>query len=66
MERSSQHRSESQENKIRLVDEEDDTRYAKIDHLSKKKKKAGPGGGVPKEVLEMEEHMFKLRDENEA
>lgn len=41
--------------------EQENTSYAKVDHFSKNRSKKPP---IPKEVLEIEEQVFKLKDEN--
>jgi len=43
-------------------EEKDNASYAKVDHFSKNRSKNKPP--IPKEVLEIEEQVFKLRDEN--
>jgi hypothetical protein len=42
-------------------EEQENTSYAKVDHFSKNRSKKPP---IPKEVLEIEEQVFKLKDEN--
>lgn len=58
------YRSRSRDNRVQLgrEEEQNDTSYAKVDHFSKNRQKAKPP--IPKEVLEIEEQVFKLRDEN--
>lgn len=56
-------RSRSRDNRVQLGREEenDHNSFAKVDHFSKNRNKKPP---IPKEVLEIEEQVFKLRDEN--
>lgn len=58
----SQYRSRSRDSRVQLDRENNDASYAKVDHFSKNRAKAKPP--IPKEVLEIEEQVFKLRDEN--
>lgn len=56
-------RSRSRDNRVQLGrdEEQEQPSYAKVDHFNKHKAKKPP---IPKEVLEIEEQVFKLRDEN--
>lgn len=59
----SRDRSRSRDSRVKLVKEDDkDNSYAKVDHLAKNKNKNKPP--VPKEVLQIEEELYKIKDEN--
>ena len=59
----SRDRSRSRDNRVQLVKEEDaDNSYAKVDHFAKNRQSKKPP--IPKEVLQIEEELFKARDEN--
>lgn len=67
-ERDSSHsrdRSRSRDNRVQLVKEDDqDGSYARVDHFAKNKNKNKPPPPIPKEVLQIEEELFKIKDEN--
>lgn len=52
----------SKENKVKLVSEDENASYAKVDHLANRRQKSS--STLPKEVLEVEDHLFKMRDDN--
>ncbi|CAI2365628.1 unnamed protein product [Moneuplotes crassus] len=57
-------RSRSRDSRIQLgrEEEKDASTYAKVDHFSKNRQRNKPP--IPKEVLEIEEQLFQLRDKN--
>lgn len=53
--------SQSKERKVLLAPSDDEQTFAKVDHLKKASERKPP---IPKEVLEIQDELFKLKDEN--